>query len=229
MGNICIIGPRGSGKTTYLSALAYLPNKISITSKKKKYIINPQNPQSRKLADLAESIICQGAELDKTRIGEEFGLKTVDDLPFYGFGIQAKKSFLSKLQQINLTARDYPGEVFEKIIDPSFSNSIHQEFLKECFTDVVGCLILLTGWEQGTDSFYSRVMKKFIELMDIHDRSKDFKLAVVMSKCERGEIWSGRLDPEVDLFGIHLPRTKQALRESIPHKNLKFFATFHLP
>ena len=224
MGNISIIGPRGSGKTTYLAALSYLPTNLTIQNKKNNYTIRPQNPESRQLAAKAEDIICQGAELDKTRIGKEFGIETVDDLPFYAFGIEVKKNFLSKSEAINLTARDYPGEVFEKIAEPSLSDSIHHAFIEECFTDVVGCLILLTGWEQGTDNFYNRVMERFIELIDTHDRSHDFKLAVTISKCERGEIWSGRLDPEIDLFGVHLPRTRQTLRKEIPPKNLKFFA-----
>lgn len=224
MGNICVIGPQWSGKTTYLAALAYSPNTKSINNRNKNYTIRPQNPESRQLAEKAENILCQGADFEPTRIGEEFGLATVDDLPFYAFGIEVKKNLLSKSERINLTARDYPGEIFGGIAEPILSESIHQAFIEECFTDVVGCLILLTGWEQGIDSFYSRVMQRFIELMDTHDRSHDFKLAVAMSKCERGEIWSGRLDPEIDLFGVHLPRTRNILREKILDKNLKFFA-----
>ncbi len=224
MGNICVIGPKGSGKTTYLAALAYLPNTKGINHRKNNYKIQPQNPESLNLAEKAEDIICQGLELDKTRIGQEFGLKTVDDLPFYAFRLEIKKNLLGKSESIDLTARDYPGEVFEEIVEPRGANSIHQAFIEECFTDVVGCLILLTGWERGTDSFYSRVMKKFIGLMDTYERSDNFKLAVTMSKSERGEIWAGRLDPEIDLFGVHLPRTKQVLRENIPAKNLRFFA-----
>jgi hypothetical protein len=60
--------------------------------------------------------------------------------------------------------------------------------------------------------------------MDSHNRSSDLKIAVAMSKCERGEIWSGRLDPETDLFDVHLPKTKAILRSRIASKNLQFFA-----
>jgi len=46
-----------------------------------------------------------------------------------------------------------------------------------------------------------------------------------MSKCERGEIWPGRLDPEQDLFKIHLPKTQDLLRKKLTANNLKFFAS----
>jgi hypothetical protein len=45
-----------------------------------------------------------------------------------------------------------------------------------------------------------------------------------MSKCERGEIWPGRLDPEIDLFGVHLRETTKTLREKVIPQNLRFFA-----
>jgi hypothetical protein len=44
-----------------------------------------------------------------------------------------------------------------------------------------------------------------------------------MSKCERGEIWGGRLDPEADLFKIRLPKTYRLLKERLKNK-VKFFA-----
>jgi hypothetical protein len=67
-------------------------------------------------------------------------------------------------------------------------------------------------------------MKQFLKLMDERGRSQDLKLAIVMSKCERGEIWPGRLDPEIDLFGVHLRETTKTLREKVIPQNLRFFA-----
>ena len=222
MGNVCVIGPRSSGKTTYLAALAYCQSDGRKRVQRKNFKVKPQNPESRQLAEQAENILLQGLDFEPTVIGE--AIQSVDDLPFYSFAIEAKENWFSKPEQIQLTARDYPGEIFEKIAEPSLADSIHEEFINECFTDVVGCLILLTGWEQGTDNFYNRVMNRFIELMDTYGRSHDLKLAIAMSKCERGEIWPGRIDPETDLFGVHLRRTRQTLRERILKKNLRFFA-----
>ncbi len=222
MGNICVIGPRGSGKTTYLAALAYWPDNRRTFGRAKNFDIKPQNPESRELADKAENILCQGLDFQATVIGQE--IQTVYDLPHYSFRIDTKRYFFSKKELIQVNVRDYPGEVFEKIIEPNFSNSIHEEFIKECFTDVTGCLILLTGWEKGTDDFYKKVMNQFVHLMDTNGRGEDLRLAVAISKCERGEIWSGRIDPELDLFEVYLPKTRKILRDGVLPKNLRFYA-----
>jgi hypothetical protein len=60
--------------------------------------------------------------------------------------------------------------------------------------------------------------------MDENHRLADLRLAIAMSKCERGELWPGRLDPEMDIFYEHLPSTTQTLRDGIPKKNLRFYA-----
>ncbi|MCL2934792.1 MAG: hypothetical protein MGG11_21850 [Trichodesmium sp. MAG_R03] len=47
-----------------------------------------------------------------------------------------------------------------------------------------------------------------------------------MSKCERGEIWPGRLDPDEDLFKVRLPKTYCYLTQTkkISGERLRFFA-----
>jgi len=218
-GNIVVIGPTAAGKTTYLAALSYFKEH---KQGKKLFTVNPQNPATRILAEKAENILKQAADLDRTVIGQE--IESVDDLPFYSFGITAKPYWYSSTETFQLTARDYPGEVFEAIASPSSRKPIHEDFINECFTDVIGCLIMLTGWEPGTDNFYNRIMKQFLKLMDERGRSQNLKLAIVMSKCERGEIWPGRLDPEIDLFAVHLRETTKTLRAKVIPKNLRFFA-----
>ena len=220
MGNICVIGPRASGKTTYLAALAY---KRRTSKNSQKLNIQPLGDDSREIADKAENIICQGASFEPNKIG---GLtKTVDDLPLYSFNIEIQNHWFTKPESFQLNVRDYPGEIFEKIADRNQSDPICEEFLDECLRkDVVGCLILLTAWDQAADTLYNQVINRFIDLMDSHDRTDDLRLAVAMSKSERGELWSGRLDPETDLFRLHLPRTRDSLRERITSKNLRFYA-----
>ena len=216
MGNIRVIGPRSSGKTTYLAALAYQPAKDS--RKNKNFQIQSLNDDTRKLAEKAESIILEGASLEPSITQ----VRTIDDLAVYSFNIQIKKGFTK--EKFTLAVRDYPGEIFDEL-EYGSSNPLHQEFIDECLTkDVSGCLILLTEWKEGTDKTYSRVIQRFIDLMNSHDRSNDFRLAVVMSKCERGELWPGRLEPEIDLFDVHLPKTKAILKNTIPSKNLHFSA-----
>jgi energy-coupling factor transporter ATP-binding protein EcfA2 len=222
MGNICVIGPRGSGKTTYLAALAYFPEQRSASGKKSLFNVQSLTDDARTIAEKAESLILEGASLPPTQIGEQ--IKAVEDLPMYSFKLEVQQ-FLRKSQDIFLTVRDYPGEVFDEL-DGGLINPLHEEFIDECMVkDVSGCLLLLSDWGAGSDRHYSRVMQRFIEIMDSHERLADMRVAVAMSKCERGELWSGRLDPETDLFGVHLPKTYKVLRNKITgENNLNFYA-----
>lgn len=216
MGNIRVIGPRSSGKTTYLAALAYQPTR---GNNKRKFQVYALNDDTIKLSEKAENILLEGGSFEPSITQ----VSTIDDVPVYSFNIEIEKGW--KKEKIILAVRDYPGEIFDDLENGS-SNPIYQEFIDECLTkDVTGCLILLTEWQKSTDKHYSRVLKKFIEQMDQHERINDLRLAVVMSKCERGELWPGRLEPEIDLFDVHLPATKKVLTEGrIPKKNLNFYA-----
>jgi hypothetical protein len=224
MGNICIIGPRQSGKTTYLAALAYLPELQLKTTGKSPFKITAVGEDGKKLSESAENILTEGLRFEPTFVGGT--IKTIEDLPFYSFKLEAKNNKFQKTKEIYLTVRDYPGEVFHEIINPNIETMVHKEFIEECLAkDVTGCLILFTGLEKGADKFYRSVMARFLELMDVHERTNNLRLAIAISKCERGEIWPGRIDPETDLFGVHLPRTLHLLREAIHPKNLNFYAT----
>ncbi len=219
MGNIRVIGPRSSGKTTYLASLAYWPDKKRTGGKKKKFNVEPLNDETKQLADKAANLILEGEALEPTVVD----VGGIDDLPFYSFNIEIE-NFLQAKKSINLAVRDYPGEIFDEL-ESGLSNPLHEEFIDECLMkDVSGCLILLTEWKKGTDRFYSRVLQRFTELMDKRDRGNDLRLAVAMSKCERGELWPGRLDPEMDLFDLHLPQTKSTLQAKVPASNLQFYA-----
>lgn len=213
-----MLGPRGAGKTTYLAALAYLSD-----TSNQNYQITGITNDAKRLKEQAERIILQGASLPPTEI-DGFKIKSVFDLPLYSFKLEISRKFIPIDEEVDLVFRDYPGEIFDELAAGIYSN-IHQEFIDECFVkDVVGCLLLLERWDRGGDLFYSQVMEKFIELMDEGGRTQDLRLAVAMSKCERGELWPGRLDPEMDMFGVHLPRTTTILRNRIERQNLRFYA-----
>lgn len=217
MGNIRVIGPRGSGKTTYLAALAYQP--VQPGGKTKNFKVQAINEDTRKLAEKAETLILEGGSLEPTGVL----VKTIDDVPVYSFNIEITTLF-QKNKNINLAVRDYPGEIFDEL-ELGLKNHIQTEFIEECLAkDVAGCLIMLTEWNKGIDRHYSRVLERFIELMDSQGRINDLRLAVAMSKCERGELWPGRLDPEIDLFNNHLPKSTKILKEKIPPSNLNFYA-----
>jgi hypothetical protein len=217
MGKICIIGPRSSGKTTYLAGLAYWPDKQRKSKRSSLFTIQAIGDDAKTLKAKAEDIICQGASLPPTDIGGG-----IYKAPLYQFQIQFKH-FLKKLDEISLFVRDYPGEIFEGLAS-GVPNPLHEEFIqKSLMKDVEGCLIFLPEWTNGIDDSYSKILERFTELMDREGRLNNLRLAVAMSKCERGELWPGRLEPEIDIFDVHLPKTKETLRAKIPRHNLQFY------
>ena len=218
MGNIRVIGSRSAGKTTYLAALANFGKRGDKGKKGKEFSITPVNDEAKKLLNWAEDILEQGGRVAPTDAQQE-----VDELPDYLFSIKGKKGF--KSYKIDLNVKDYSGEIFERLGEGTELDPKTQEYIDNCLMkDVSGCLIMLTAWEKGEDRKFKRALDNFIKQMDSQQRVKDLKLAVVMSKCERGEIWPGRIEPKTDLFGVHLPSTKELLEERLPAKNLGFFA-----
>jgi GTPase SAR1 family protein len=67
MGNICVIGPQSSGKTTYLAALTQWSSLIRGVGQQK-YDIEAIGEDAEKLSSKAKSIIYQGASLDPTTV-----------------------------------------------------------------------------------------------------------------------------------------------------------------
>ncbi len=212
MGNIVVIGPRNSGKTTYLAGLSYLPKLIEEQKKKTILKIQPLNDDAIELQKKAENIIRQGVSLNPTLPGQ------VIELPSYSFQIQIKKEL------IHLVVKDYAGELFDAL-DASSMNKDHEEHWEECFMkDKQGCLLLLTEWQKYNDREYSQKIKSFTKLLDYYQRNDNFRLVVAMSKCERGELWPGRIEPNIDIFEAHLPKTKSVLQNNIAPENLEFYA-----
>lgn len=218
--NIVIIGPRKSGKTTYLAGLSYWQKLKDVLQEKRDYEIKALNDDASKLQDQAKNILLEGAFSPTVIPIEVFDLR----LPSYSFRIEIKRRF-SKTE-LNLVFKDYPGEIFDELNYSTRMSPWYREFWQEYLSpDVVGCLILLSRWQrEECDRQYSRIVGNLTELIDEYKRMKNFRLAVAMSKCERIELWPGRLNSESDLFEVHLPRTRDILRRRIPKENLKFFA-----
>ena len=148
MGNIVIIGPRGSGKTTFLAGLAYWPKLQAKKENKTIFTVTPVNEDTQKLQNMAEDLILEGECLEATKIPNH---KT---LPVFNFYIEVNKKFRKEQEIINLVVKDYPGEIFEDLanyLSQQESNynisPKHEEFWQACFLgDTLGCLVLLTKW-----------------------------------------------------------------------------------
>ncbi|MGK7956581.1 MAG: hypothetical protein AB4063_15235 [Crocosphaera sp.] len=222
---IRIIGPRRSGKTTYLATLAYCPKGL-----KEKYPglkVTPHSDDAEKLVRFAEDILKKGAKLAGTPIDKEDLAEQIDRLPYYDFRLMIPKTAQGAMLRLDLSARDFPGEFFEMIAHPSRPAAIESWF--EDLFSVTGWMVMMTDWQPGRDKHsYYPAFKQLCEEITIREETKpalkNLKIAVVMAKCERGELWTGRKDPDLDLFRVRLPKTYHYLTEILPPERLQFFA-----
>ena len=219
MTEIAIIGPRGSGKTTYLAALAHL-SKEKIFPDLHISILKDQNTET--LVDMAYNLIELREIIGETQVGNE---------PTYGFTIDipARKYGAKKPEKIQLSFVDYAGQIFENIARRNYESTI-RSYINQILK-VEAWMVMLTDFQSGkADREYKSILKNLWNQITREEQKnpkrKKLRIAVVMSKCERGEIWPGRLDPDEDLFKIRLPKTYRYLTktEKISSERLRFFA-----
>lgn len=219
--SITLIGPRASGKTTYLSALAYFPERHYHKEATAPFVVMPSNPGAIKLKKDAQTKIKGGS-------GHKATSEIASDYSFH-IAVNCAKPPVS----IVLNAVDFPGEGLDYIDRP---NSQYRKYLERKLTEQgqdQSFLIMLGDWvPPESDSALSGVFETFAQVIKDSGNPDDmasWRFAVVMNKCERGELWPLRHDPRRDIFQRFLPDTKAALEDflmtfRIPPSNLEFFA-----
>lgn len=213
MAEIRIIGARQTGKTTYLATLAACPHKEYFPGLE----ITPIGDDSKRLVEMAWDIIAKYQSLPPTRRGSP---------PEYELEIK----FTSASKPITLLAKDYAGELFEELV---FEQKDWSKDVREYVNDLLtaqGWMIVLTDWQQEQDTkIYQPAIKNLLSELNKYeaynkDKAKK-RIAVVMTKCERGEIWAGRFEPGEDLFKVRLPKTyEEMMKPKVYPQRVKFFA-----
>ena len=210
--NITITGTRTCGKTTYLAALARFPHSDEYPGLQ----VTPIGPDATELVGMADAII---------RRGQAMPPSSRDDIKNYEFEIKIPQL----TEPIRLIVKDGAGELFDDL------ELNRQQWPKDA-EDFVDELCQSTGWIIMTDwikeadtRIYQPALQNLLrELNYREDNNKDMpkkRIAVVMSKCERGEAWTGRLDPGEDLFRLRMPQTYNELKlaRHLPQR-IEFFA-----
>jgi hypothetical protein len=184
-----------------------------------------------KLKDLLTNFIQQNLSVPPTDVNSEYD---------YTFGVDIKdaKRILSA-SKIILSVKDLSGERLDNIFQSFVASSSFggfesqklkddtNKFLEDCFK-LNRWMFMMTEWQPERDKeFFEPVFRHLCDRIDANSRLKtvkELRIAVVMAKCERGEIWGSRLDPEADLFKVRLPRTYKLLKDRLG-KKVKFFAS----
>ncbi len=193
-GDIRIIGHRASGKTTYLAALAYWPNHNVDQSPIQS--IEPFDRDTEELRKTAQEILQEGGHVEPTENKDD-----PDYMPLYTFLIDLKPKFnLLNLNQnnlrIQLSCREYGGELFEDLTKPSSSKL--KFYLDDC-ASASGLMILLDGQRRSEDFKYAQAFDILIKELAMRLANNNLptsnqRIAVVLTKGEQGTVWNSRKD-----------------------------------
>ena len=192
-GDIRFIGDRGSGKTTYLAALAYLPNVKD--SPVQSISFYGDSEAGAKLISKAQNILEQGLELEKTDLnsleaGKDYGLTIVLKEQFS----LKNADFIPRIVKLNINSKDYAGEFFSDLIY-KIGDPILDDYLEDCKI-ATGILLLVDGTNHRKDAEYARGLDKFFQGLDQADLDqKQRRLAFTLSKCEQPQLWVSRHQP----------------------------------
>lgn len=239
---LALLGPRATGKTTYIAALLHWE-----TAPGNPYFsISKVYGHAAQLQPEAAKIFCGGQVFVPHQDQDEvlnFGptpVTNIFDIRKYGLELVIKTPPRQRDVVLDLFCEDYPGEVFAAMRlskpDEKLNQAGNPGYMGEIFrSEVVGCLIFLDQWlndplplaladpiATSWDQYYWQCLKGFIRQASIRKRASNMKLLVALSKCERGEAWPARLEPEEDVFRRRFPQTYELLTTQWPRANLRF-------
>jgi len=217
MAEISIIGPRASGKTTFLTCLVGYQKLVSEISGLK---ITPFR-NARKLEEHFEILLGNQRRVPPTSLKSSF-----EDEPYYELEIKipAFKGLIKT--NISLDVKDIGGELFDALEKgKSLSNYL------ESLCETPAWMVVLTDWEPGEDDRMYRSLQRLLDQLSYKNESQTqnnkLRLAMVINKCERGELWPCRYEPEQDLFKVRLPQTTRLLKDYFnPTKLLKDYFNY---
>lgn len=204
-----IIGPRASGKTTFMATLGYAPN---INNNHVIRGIVPINDDTRKLIARAENILEQGLDMEPTDMGS-------DAEPYYSLLVTLKPHFcnnsiawlINQDFRMILSCRDYSGELIEHLQERN-QDKFFVEFLNDCSL-ASGILVMIDSTTSDYDRKYSRCFATFQKEICFRFKRgsrnlKNYRIAIVLSKFDQSETWKDRNQVE-NFVKAKFPQTRK--------------------
>jgi hypothetical protein len=186
---IRIIGPRRSGKTTFLAALARWPN-----ARKDSPIesVDPFDDNTAILVNQAQDILENGLQFAGNYAPED-----PNHLPLYTLLITMKSAFFGRSLRFQITCKDHPGEIFEDLRSRNLFEGKIDQYLGD-ITNVSGFLILIDGTSLE-DREYAQALTSLKDELNIRlvgqgKNLRDIRIAIAFSKVENAQVWIYRQD-----------------------------------
>ncbi|MDJ0579206.1 hypothetical protein [Crocosphaera sp.] len=218
-GDIILIGPICSGKTTFLAALSALnmaKNKSPILKE-----INPQDDYSEKLSRRWTDIVMKGGKLAGTNIYED-----ISELPHYDFSLRFEVpiitlfSILSKQINLQFDFKEFSGSL---PLFPRDSNlaeilldSYYQKLYYQCvsdLTDFTQIFILFDALSSNRDkqyaeqiTFLENSLNKKLQENNQNKNQSNYRIAIGFYKFEQSNVYLylDNLNNFVELKFYHL-------------------------
>ena len=236
--NIVVLGPRGSGKTTYLSGLTKVAEAKEVEFLKSdkveiaQFECDIEEKKSQELSQDANNIVFSGDSHTPTTLEKK------DDEGVKTYNFTGKINYQGNKDKFIMKLTDTSGEIFET--ETGVEDSKYRLNLKNRLEGKdIRLLILLADVlpeafnPNPDDRLKDQIDKLRLVLREVFsdDIKRKLRLAVVINKCERGELWTHRLDPVKEMFENYLRSSKiklqymvQEIREMGAEVDIEFFA-----
>lgn len=227
--SLFIVGPQSSGKTIYLMGLSLLERKKGSHFKKSYKVdfsfrptregLEKSTPEEKLRDDAERTLFSQTPAAPTERLEKEC-------------------SFSGKIQYGETEAKfvllisDTPGELLKgkyKEIEENIQKNIAR-------SDLIAFLVFVDKWspDQNGDGEFKKHLVKLGQIIgrgnkNLDNDPVDIRLAFVLTKCERGELWTSRNNPEKEIFNKHFVESMTVIKEirennNIPESNIEYFA-----
>ncbi|GCA70957.1 hypothetical protein MiYa_02493 [Microcystis aeruginosa NIES-2519] len=196
-GHIRLIGPRPSGKLTFLAALLCLDRALKNTN----LMINivPRNDESVRLKEQGNDLFLQRYLLSPLPV------VSCRILPIYDALIEINNlnknksmnlNFLNKKKSMKLdfVCKPYPGEIFEFFCDTQKYRDLIDEYLQDlaCVNHVILMIDVLSS---DKDNYYAEglvFLEQSLRIRRTDSSLSSYRIAVVFSKFDLSHSWDDR-------------------------------------
>ncbi|MEW6498115.1 MAG: hypothetical protein AB1589_37285 [Cyanobacteriota bacterium] len=213
--DIRIVGPRSSGKTTFMAALARWPNAKPDSPIQS---VDPFDDETGRLIAMAQDILENGMAMAPNRHAED-----ANELPLYTVLVQLKPAFLTnpmlRLSRGNIrfqvSCREYSGELIKDLRGSGTSEIALSNYLDDC-ADASGLLLLLDGTAKE-DRLYAQAFAKLQAELNwrLTGNNRDlrsYRIAVVFSKAEQAKVWIHRYNVQ-KFVNLNFRQTQETLQK----------------